>query len=388
MRAGIRIQAPISWRTVRRIVAALALAIPVPAQDAAQLPVEKLARIESAIEATMSRWQIPGLSIAVVKGDAVLWKEGFGVADLENDVLARPGTVYRIASVTKSITAVAAMRLAERGELDLDSTIQRYVPGFPGKPWPLTAGQLLGHLAGVRNYREDDFGGLPDNTRRYGSLTEALEIFAADPLLHEPGTKYAYTTFGYTLLGAAIEGASGKSFMDALRENVLEPARMLHTRADSLYDVIPGRARGYTRLGVGERFAGRPPSGPPRNCDLMDSSYKIPGGGLVSTVEDLAAFVLALQGGVLVKRETFERMATRQRTRDGQETPYGLGWYVDGIECWSGIVWHGGVQKGVTSTLVLRPKDRCAVAILTNLEGGLMLGLESLACRILDVVLE
>jgi CubicO group peptidase (beta-lactamase class C family) len=384
MRTGIRIDAPISWR----LAAALALVGPATAQDAGQLSADKRARIEAAIEAAMSRWQIPGLSIAVVKGDGVPWKEGFGLADLENDVPARPGTVYRIASVTKSLSAVCAMRLAERGELDVDAPIQRYVPSFPEKPWPLTAVQLLGHLAGVRNYRQDDFGGLPDNTLRYGSSTEALGIFAVDPLIHEPGTSYAYTTFGYTLLGAAMEGASGSSFVDTLRENVLEPAKMHHTRADSLYDVIPGRARGYTRLGVGERFAGRPLTGPPRNCDLMDSSYKIPGGGLVSTVEDLAAFVIALQSGVLVKRETFERMATRQRTRDGKETPYGLGWYVDGIEGWSGVVWHGGVQKGVTSTLVLRPKDRCAVAILTNLEGGLMLGLENLACRILDVVLE
>src|SRR6185503_13950890 len=209
--------------------------------------------------------------------------------------------------------------------------IQRYVPSFPEKQWPLTAGQLLGHLAGIRNYLESDFGGLPDNLRRYASLTEALDLFAADPLIHEPGTRYAYTTFGYTLLGVAIEGVTGKSFVDALREDVLEPAKMTHTRPDSLYEIIPDRARGYTRVGIGERFTGRPPTGPPRNCELMDSSYKIPGGGLVSTVEDLAAFVIALESGALVKPATFERMSARQQTFDGKETPYGLGWYVDGI---------------------------------------------------------
>src|SRR5262245_59270282 len=225
MRTGTASEAPNSWRIAAAAFALTALSEPAPAQETAPLAAADLARIEDAIETTMSRWQIPGLSIAVVKGDGVLWQAGFGLADLENAVPARPGTVYRIASVTKSITAVLAMQLVERGELDLDAPIQRYVPSFPEKPWSLTAGQLLGHLAGVRNYREDDFGGLPDNTRRYASLTEALGIFASDPLLQEPGTKYVYTTFGYTLLGAAIEGASGGSFVDTLRANVLEPAK-------------------------------------------------------------------------------------------------------------------------------------------------------------------
>ena len=384
MRIRPSIQAPRNWL----IGAVLASAHGPAAQGPAPLPGEKVARIGGEIEALMSRWQVPGLSIAIVKDGAVVWQEGFGLADLENDVSVRPGTVFRIASVTKAITAVAALRLVERGALDLDAPIQRYAPSFPEKPWPITAGQLLGHLGGIRNYLASDFEGQPDNTQRYPRLADALEVFAADPLASEPGTQYGYTTFGYTLLGVALEGASGKSFVDLLRETIFEPAGMTHTRADSLYDVIPGRARGYTRLGVGEKFTGRAPTGPPRNCDLMDSSYKLPGGGLVSTVEDLAAFVIALERGALVQPATFARMATRQRTRSGEETPYGLGWYVDGIEGWSGVVWHGGVQKGVTSTLVLRPDRRSGVAILTNLEGGLMLGLEPLACRILDVVLE
>jgi serine beta-lactamase-like protein LACTB, mitochondrial len=345
-----------------------------------------IAAIETEISSLMSERRIPGLSIAVVMDNQLRWADGYGMADVENSVPARSSTVFRIASVTKPVTAVAALQLVERGKLDLDAAIQTYVPTFPEKSGPITARLLLGHLAGIRNYLRSDFSGQPENARYYSRLTDALEIFRNDPLDAEPGTRYSYTTFGYALLGVAIEGASGQTYGDYMRENVFGPAHMLQTRTDSVYDIIPNRARGYTRLGVGESFSGRFPTGDVRNSDFMDSSYKLPGGGLVSTVEDLAAFAIAVQSGVLVAPETFERMVTRQRTTAGEDTPYGLGWYVDGIEGRTGVVWHGGVQKGVTSTLYLLPRERFAVVILTNLEGGGMLGLEPLASRIADIL--
>lgn len=354
----------------------------------ASLSTEDVAAIEAELSALMSRWRIPGLSLAVVADDALCWESGYGLADLENRVPATAATVYRIASVTKTITAVAAMQLVERGELDPDAAIQRYVPGFPEKPWPITPRQLLGHLGGIRNYRNDDFGGQPENTRHYAALSDALALFEGDPLVSEPGTSYQYTTFGYVLLGVALEGASGRSFAELLRERVFVPAGMSHTRADSVFDIIPERARGYTRLGVGEKFAGVPPTGDPRNCDLADTSYKLPGGGLVSTAGDLARFAVALLDGRLVRADTFAEMCTRQRTAGGAETPYGLGWYIGGAADRPGAVYHGGVQKGVTSTLYLLPREHFAVAILTNLEGGGMLGLEALAGRIAAILLD
>jgi len=238
-----------------------------------------------------------------------------------------------------------------------------YVPTFPTKPWPIKTRQLLGHLSGVRNYSESD--GL--STRFYSSLTEALSIFKDDPLDFEPGTKFSYTVYGYTLLGTVIEGASGMSYIDYMRENVFKPAKMSHTKADNVYDIIPNRARGYGPKVYGQ-FDGNL-----RNAALADTSYKIPAGGLVSTVEDLANFAIAVQNGVLIMKETFEQMSRNQKTRDGQETGYGYGWYVgrrEGREP-DGSVWHGGVQQGFTSDLWILPNKHFAVVILTNLEGVL-----------------
>ena len=354
--------------------------LPSAAQTPDTLPADRAAKIEAAIITLMTSKKIPGLSVAVVSDNQVRWQKGYGMADLENSVPAKAATVYRIASVAKPITAVAVMQLVERGKLDLDAPIQKYVPTFPGKPWPITTRQLLGHLSGIRNYKQNEFPNQYDNTRLYSSLTEALSIFKDDPLDFEPLTKFSYTTYGYTLLGAVIEGASGMSYLDYMRENVFKPAKMGHTKADNVYDIIPNRARGYAPKVYGQ-FDGNL-----RNAALADTSYKIPAGGLVSTVEDLANFAIAVQDGTLVKKETFQQMSRSQSTRDGKQSPYGLGWFIDGIGNRKGVVWHGGVQQGATSVLFLLPEERIAVVILTNLEGGGRLGLETLSNQIAEML--
>jgi CubicO group peptidase (beta-lactamase class C family) len=181
-----------------------------------------------------------------------------------------------------------------------------------------------------------------------------------------------------------IEGASGMSFDDYLRENIFKPAGMVRTRADDVFAIIPNRARGYTPRVFGQL------DGNYRNPVLMDSSYKIPGGGLISSAEDMARFAIAVENGLLIKPETFAEMSREQKTTDGRATGYGYGWYVGGSAGFSGgpdAVWHGGVQPGFTSDLVLLPKKKFAVVVLTNLEAGGRLDLGSLVKKIEDIVL-
>jgi serine beta-lactamase-like protein LACTB, mitochondrial len=353
---------------------------PAAAQPTEALKAAKIERIEAAITAAMSQKGIPGLSIAIVMDDQLRWQRGYGTADLENFVPAKASTVYRIASVTKSLTAVAAMQLAEKGALDLRAPVQKYAPSFPAKPFPITTRQLLAHLSGIRNYRREE----GERTAHYDSLIDALSIFKDEPLEHEPGTRYTYSVFGYTLLGVVIEGASGMTYPDYMRERIFKPAGMEHTFVDDLYALIPNRARGYHPKVYG-KF-----NGEVRNASLMDSSYKIPAGGFVSTAEDMARFAIAVQNGVLIKPETFAQMTRSGTTRDGQDTGYGYGWYVEHREGRTpdGSVWHGGVQQGFTSDLWILPKKHFALVILTNLEGGGMLGLATLANQVAQIVLE
>jgi serine beta-lactamase-like protein LACTB, mitochondrial len=366
-----------------KLVAAGALAALVAfasVASAAALSPRQVARMDSVVQAAIARQQIPGLTIAVVADGEIRWSNAYGLADVENQVPARTATLFRIASTSKPITAVAAMQLAERGKLDLDAPVQKYVPAFPVASQPVTTRQVLAHLGGIRAYKPNE----GEQTRNYASLTAALDVFKDDSLVAAPGTRYQYTTFGYTLLGAVIEGASGMTYRDYLREHVLGPAGMTSTRPDDIAAIVPNRARGYSPLVYG-RFDGKW-----KNAILMDPSYKIPGGGLLSTCEDLARFAIAVMSGKLLGRESFERMTTMQRTTDGKETGYGLGWY---LGAWKGrgggpAMWHGGVQPGTTAELKLLPRQRVAVAILANLEGGGRLGLGEAADAILDIALE
>ena len=155
----------------------------------------------------MTRLGIPGLSAAVVTERRLRWSSAYGMADLENFVPATTETVYRLASVTKPITATAVLQLVEAGKVDLDAPIQRYVPAFPEKQWPVTVRHLLSHQAGIRNWTDEEF----HNTRHFASIAESLAVFKDDPLLFEPGTRTQYTSLGYNLMGAVVEGVSGQA---------------------------------------------------------------------------------------------------------------------------------------------------------------------------------
>ncbi len=360
-------------RAVWLIAVLTVLVVPTRAQQTSGLPADKLDKIEKAISAQMSRLGIPGLSVAVVVDHKLRWSNGYGLADVENYVPAKATTAYRLGSISKPITAAAVMQLVERGKLDLDAPIQKYCPAFPAKQWPVTARLLLGHLAGVRHYKNDaEYG----STRHYKSVVEGLEMFKDDPLLFEPGTKYSYTTHGFAVLGCAVEGASGMSFPDYVQENVFKPAGMDRIRVDNVTDIIPNLAQGYWKTKGGEL----------RNSELADTSYKIPGGGFISTVEDLAKFAIAMQAGVLVKKETLDQMWTSQKTRDGKATGYGMGW---GVHERNGMkeVEHGGAQQRVSTYLYTIPEKGLAVVLMTNLE-GIGSGLASLSKQIADILVQ
>lgn len=325
------------------------------AQNRADLPADKLVAIDRIVSSEMARTGAPGVSVAVLIEGEIRFASGYGLSDIENFVPATAQTVYRLGSISKPVTAVAVMQLVEQEKIDLDAPIHRYVPSFPEKQWPVTVRQLLGHLGGIRHYRGDEIL----STRHYTDLTQPLAIFKDDPLIAEPGTRYSYTTYGYGLLGAAVETASGKTFPEYLRASIFEPARMDRMRVDNTYEIIPHRAQGYHKAADGQL----------RNSALADTSNKIPGGGLCSTVYDLIRFADAVMSGKIVRPSTFEQMRTVQTTRDGKTTGYGLGW---GIEERDGLryVLHGGGQPRVSTMLAMIPDRKFAAAWMCNLEGS------------------
>ena len=325
------------------------------AQQAAQRDLR--AQIDDIVNREMKKQKIPATTVAVSSGGEVIYAKGFGKADIENNLPAASDTLIRTGSIAKPISAVAAMTLVEAGKLDLDAPVQKYCPAFPQKQWTVTTRELLAHTSGIRHYKGDEI----ESTKHYNSMSDGFKIFASDPLLFEPGTKFSYSTYGYTVVGCVIEGASGGKFFDYLREHVLLPAGMTHTFVDDSYEIVAHRARGY-----------RNDSGKVQNAGPMDSSYKIPGGGLVSTAEDIVKFGAALTDGKLVRPETLKLMWTpsqKPMLSNGNPATYGLGFEVRTVEEQLYIA-HSGGQQGTSTDMEIIPGKRFAVAVFANDESA------------------
>ena len=295
----------------------------------------------------------PGASVTVMLDGRVLWSRGFGEADVEQSVAVTPLTRFRIGSVSKSLTAAALGLLVEQGKLDLDAPVQKYVPSFPVKRYPITVRQVAGHLAGIRHYREREFA----SQRHYTSVTEALAVFKDDTLLFEPGTRYSYSSYGWNLLSAVIEGASGESFLGFMQRHVFTPAGMTHTVADFPDSIVPFRARFYTRADS---------AGGVINASFVDNSIKWAGGGFLSTTEDLARFGTAMLKGALLAPGTVQLLWHSQQTKDGKETGYGIGWGVRTDSTGRTMVSHTGGAMGGTAFLLIYPREKLIVATLLN----------------------
>ena len=294
----------------------------------------------------------PGMAVAVAVDGEVVWSEGFGWADLEAGVPATAETRFRVGSVSKPITAAAIGVLLERGALDLDAPVQQYVPSFPTKRWPITTRQVAGHIAGIRHYNGDEFL----SSTRYATVLEGLTIFQGDTLLFQPGTRYSYSSHGWNLVSAAIEGASGEPFLSFMQTQVFGPLGLTSVVADHTDSIVPQRTRFYERTREGGII----------NAPYVDNSYKWAGGGFLSTAEDLARFGMAHLDPGFLKPETVEMLWASQHLTDGRATDYGIGWGSGTDHEGRRVVHHGGSSVGGRAFLVLFPAERVVVALLSN----------------------
>lgn len=363
-------------RIVNRLLAVVVLSVigigtAFPLVAVAQSPADKTSPVAresilKAARAEMKRQGIPGMSLAIAVDGKIVVNEGLGLADVENEVPVRPQTLFRTASIAKPMTATLVMQLAENGLLDLDEDVHQYCQYFPPKEWPVTSRHLMGHLSGVRHYKSPAEAASKEH---FFNTRDAIAVFADDPLRHQPGTKFLYSSFGYNLLGAVAESAVDQPFAIQLRQGVWGPAGMQSTSVDNSFEVLPGRARGYVRF-TPQQIAALPAghayvAGKLYNAPLHDTSMKVPGGGLVSTSADLCRFAMALHEGRLLKPSSLKMMWTEQQTASGEGTQYGLGWAVHE----DGTLSHGGGQAGTSTFLIHDPQRRLAVAAMSNLQG-------------------
>ena len=287
------------------------------------------------MRAGLSQQNLPGLSVAVGVGGDIVWAEGFGWANIENQVPAAPDTGFRVADASKALTSAAVGLLLEKNTLRLDDEIQVRVPEFPTKPWPVTLRQLMAQVAGVTT----DHGGeapLSNPPSGEGSVPGRcertvdglhLDNFAERELLFEPGTRYSPSSYGWLLVSAAVEAAANEPFFAFMRTQIFEPLGMRDTTVDVATDAIPARAAFYyPRFGlVADTRYG------PKPARVGDHSCYAGGAAFLSTPSDLVRFGMSIraQGGTLLKPATVQLLQTPQRLASGEATGYGLGWELE-----------------------------------------------------------
>lgn len=332
-------------------------------------PYPHAGKVDAAIQAEVDRTGIVGLAAVVIDGGEIAWTKGYGYADREDKVPVDPAaTQFRWASISKPVTAVAALQLAEEGRLDLDADIRFYVPEFPDKGARITARDLLRHQGGIVHYANGEVVRTEKvyaEPHPFADVIKALDTFKDSPLVAPPGRKFSYSTHGYILLSAVVERAGKERFADQVQARIAGPLGMANFRPDYQWEEIPGRAAGYSR--EGEKMDGEIV----RRTDAEDEdvSWKLGGGGFTSPATDLARFGVGLIGRKLVSEETEELMWAVNKPADPEGAkPYGLGFFV--IDRPDGTKWvgHDGSQAKARTCLMLDPSGKRGIALMSNSE--------------------
>lgn len=312
--------------------------------------------------AALTEHSLPGLSVAVGVGGDIVWAEGIGWADLEKRVRVSPKTRFRIGTASTALTSAAVGVLLDQNRLKLDDEIQAFVPGFPAKPWPVTLRHVMGHVAGVRNDGGDEGPLLATHCAR---PVDALQAFADQPLLFEPGTQFRYSSYGWILMSAVVEAVADEPFLTFMQKQVFQPLGMTSTTADAPPGSVPDLATFYF-----PRFAADPRYGFHLMRELDYSCYA--GSSVfVSTPSDLARFAMAIDSGTLVQPATVKLLQTSQRLTSGDDTGYGLGWDLETVTL-SGaqarMVGHDGDSLGgMVASFMAFPEQGIVVAVTSNI---------------------
>jgi len=297
---------------------------------------------------------IPGLSVAVSIDGEIAYSNSFGLSDIEKKTAVNDSTEYRIGSVTKLFTATATVKLIQDGVIATTTPVSTLIKDLPKAYQNITITQLASHTAGVRHYtREEIFS---SNTTEYSDLEDGLNKFISDSLLFRPGEKYSYSSYGYVLLGAALENACNRRFNDVINESVVFPAGMTHTFPEMAASSYPNKSQFYYPSD----------SGGFTMAEGNNYSYKWPAGGYLSTAKDLAGFGSALLNGQIVKAETLPLLFTSQLTTDGKDTNCGFGFRIGTDSKGRKVVHHGGTSEGARAFFLIYPEQKLSIALLAN----------------------
>ncbi|MCP5047330.1 MAG: beta-lactamase family protein [bacterium] len=311
---------------------------------------------DAAMETLHKLNTVPGMAAAIVKDGKLVWHKEMGYEDVAAGKKVSRDTRFRLASVSKFVTTAILAELVEKGKIRLDTDIRDYLPSYPRKKYPFTSRQLASHTAGISHYQAQDFN---LGSKHYNTVVEGLDIFKDRVLLFEPGTKFQYSSFGFNLLSAVMEGAAKKDFVRQLKDFVKKTGTPLIT--------IENDVKNLEDLSKLYNFVASKAIHIPRD----DISYKWSGGGLIASAGDLALFGGAVLSGKIISPKTFESFAKPVRLANGKEIQnrryvMGTGWRISKDHAGRRFIHHSGSMPGGSSHISLYPKENLVVTLLSN----------------------
>ena len=310
------------------------------------------------------------MSISVSKKGKMIWSKGFGYADVAAKKKVNSSTTqFRIASISKTLTALAMAKLVDDNKLDFNASLYTYVPDFPKKKFDFTIKQIGGHIAGIRHYNGNEF-----LMNKKMSIVEGLDIFKEDPLLFEPGTEYKYSTYGWNLLSVVVQNAAKEDYNEYMIKSVFSPLQMKNTSLDFSDKEMPNRTLFYVKEN-GEIKIG----------SAVSNEFKAAGGGFVATSEDLIRFGNEMIHPQTISKTAIAELVKPQVTSKGKKTNYGIGVGVRNVKNNTLRFSHSGGGMGATAFIMMYPEKDLVISILTNLSG---VNIRKLVGELEDVFIE
>jgi len=307
-------------------------------------------------KAFLKKENIPGMAISVSKNGKIIWSEGFGYSNIALKKEVSPSrTQFRIASISKSLTAGALGNLMDNNQLDLDISLYTYLPNYPKKKYAFTIRQIGGHLAGIRHYNGREFV-----LNKKMSITEGLDIFKDDPLLHKPGSKYRYSTYGWNLLSEVIQVIAKTPFNEYMQKSIFDPLKMSSTTLDLSDSEMPNRTQFYNKKSRAQIIIG----------PEVSNEHKVAGGGFVSTSEDLIRFGNEIISPKILGQLSVGELLKPQKISDGKSTGYGVGFGISNTPKGTPKYSHSGGGIGATTMLMMYPEEQVVIVVLTNLSNA------------------
>lgn len=309
-------------------------------------------RIDQFVLGFMQEHTIPGVAVAVMKGETVLKAQGYGLATVEHQVPVTPKTIFQSASLGKQFTAAAILLLSEVGTLSLLDSLLKFFPDAPDAWRGITIRHLLTHTSGIADYTDSSF----HHQRDYTEEQLVQNLFEL-PLEFPPGSRWSYSNSGYVLLGILIHRVTGKFYGDLLREEVFTPAGMTTARVISEADIVAHRAAGY-RL-VNDQL---------KNAEWASPTYySTADGSLYFSLRDLVAWAGAVSTGAILKPESWRLMLSPVELNSGKTYPYGFGWFIE-ERGGQPLLWHDGGSFGFATQLSRFVGDDLTIVVLANSE--------------------